>query len=171
MYSFFYECLVLFWKYNFPICFVLLLICLIFLLHLNFLQGQGCFIFPLHSASWSCALGSSESGRDEVEIVRREERKRRKEAGKDRVKGRKEKTGFLAVSCCSLAKSRPAQDVNKLICQCEVFTHFGFALDCVTHAAWLCGLRCWLACCYSTGVFSLSCSRGYQDGAGLLWSL
>lgn len=31
-----------------------------FLLHLNFLQGLGCFIFPLHSASWSCALGSGE---------------------------------------------------------------------------------------------------------------
>ena len=77
------------------------------------------------------------AARDEVEIVRREERKEEKEvkeAAKDRVKGRKEKTGFLAVSRCSPAKSRPVQDVNKLICQCEVFTHFGFAQDCVTHA-------------------------------------
>ncbi len=62
-------------------------------------------------------------GKKEKKEARKE--KRRKEAEKDRVKGRKEKTGFLAVSCVSLAKSRPVQDVNKLICQCEVFTHFG----------------------------------------------
>lgn len=65
-----------------------------------------------------------------MEVVRREERKegRKKEAGKDRVEEKekkgKENMGSLAVSHFSLAKSLPVQDVNKLICQCEVFTHF-----------------------------------------------
>lgn len=58
--------------------------CTSFNLLFFFLQGQGCFIFPLLSASWSCALGSGESGRDEVEIVRRKERKE----GSERERGR-----------------------------------------------------------------------------------
>lgn len=29
-----------------------------------FYKDRGCYIFPLHSASWSCALGSGEGGRE-----------------------------------------------------------------------------------------------------------
>lgn len=105
-----------------------------FKLHLHFLyRGRAAIFFHFALPHGHALLAAV---RDEVEIVRRrgKERKQRKEAAKGRVKGRKEKTGLLAVFCCSVAKSHRVPDVNKLICQREVFTRLGFLLG-VTHAA------------------------------------
>lgn len=115
------------------------------------------------------AIGSGEIWRDKVEIDGKKgekvERKKKEKWGKEWVvKEREAKMGSLAVSCYILAKSRPVQDVNKLICQCEVFTHLGFFW-----ALWLMQPDC--PAFYSPGVFSLPCSRGHQDYAGLLCSL
>lgn len=154
-------------------CFVLL-ICLILknnnfvlIFFFFFLQGHGCFIFPPHSASRSCVNGRSKGGRDGA----RRERKGRNEIREKAAAGRgielrreKGRTGSLAVPGCSLAKSRPAQDVNKLICQCEVFTHFSFAPGpCDSCSVTSDAGR---ACCCSAGVFSSPCSRGHRGGAG-----
>lgn len=126
---------------------------LFFLTSFKCVTGAGLIYFSaslrlMVMCSWQRWASERWSG-DSWEKRGKENGKRRKEALKDRVKGRKEKTGFLAVSRCSSAKSRPMQDVNKLICQWEVFTHFGFhpaLCDSCSLAVWpqmLAGLQHW----------------------------
>lgn len=65
-------------------------------------------------------------------------------------------------------KSGPAQDVNKLIRQCEVFTHFRFS----PRAVWLMQRLCVTsdAGCPAADAGSVYCSENNCGSAGLMGS-